>query len=41
MVFWEGKIYVAAGSANRGGGPELNTIEMIDWEKAIKESNQP
>ncbi len=41
VVFWEGKIYVAAGSANRGGGPELNTIEMIDWEKAIKESNQP
>jgi hypothetical protein len=30
-VFWKGKLYVAAGSGNRGGGPELNDIECIDW----------
>ncbi len=30
-VYYKGKIYVAAGSANRGGGPELNTIEVLEW----------
>ncbi len=28
MVVVDGKIYVAAGSANRGGGPELNEMEV-------------
>lgn len=30
-VFWKGKLYVAAGSGNRGGGPELNDIECLEW----------
>ena len=30
-VYWRGKLYVAAGSANRGGGPELNNMECLDW----------
>lgn len=30
-VFYQGKIYVAAGSANRGGGPELNSIEVMEF----------
>ena len=25
-----GKLYIAAGSANRGGGPELNTLEVLE-----------
>ncbi|MGY6741240.1 MAG: Kelch repeat-containing protein [Cecembia sp.] len=31
VIYWKGKVYVAAGSANRGGGPELNDMECIDW----------
>ncbi|MDF2158411.1 kelch repeat-containing protein [Algoriphagus sp. CAU 1675] len=31
VVYYQGKIYVAAGSANRGGGPELNNIEVLEW----------
>lgn len=27
-VWYKGKIFVAAGSANKGGGPELNTMEV-------------
>ncbi len=30
-VYWKGRMYVAAGSANRGGGPELNDIEYLEW----------
>jgi hypothetical protein len=30
-VYYQGRLYVAAGSANRGGGPELNDIECLDW----------
>lgn len=30
-VYWKGKLYVAAGSANRGGGPELNDLECLKW----------
>jgi N-acetylneuraminic acid mutarotase len=30
-IYWKGKLYVAAGSANRGGGPELNDMECLDW----------
>jgi N-acetylneuraminic acid mutarotase len=30
-VYWKGKMYVAAGSANRGGGPELNDMECLEW----------
>lgn len=30
-VYLNHKIYVMAGSANRGGGPELNTMECLDW----------
>jgi len=30
-VYYKGKIYVTAGSANRGGGPEINSTEVIDW----------
>ncbi len=32
-AFLDGKIYVHAGSANRGGGPEINTMELIEWKK--------
>ena len=32
-AFLDGKIYVHAGSANRGGGPEINTTEMIEWKR--------
>ncbi|MBW3466807.1 Kelch repeat-containing protein [Arthrospiribacter ruber] len=31
VVYWKGKVFVAAGSANRGGGPELNDIECLEW----------
>jgi N-acetylneuraminic acid mutarotase len=31
LVYYKGKIYVAAGSAKRGGGPELNDIEFLEW----------
>lgn len=31
VVYYKGKIYVAAGSANRGGGPELSDIEYLQW----------
>ena len=27
----QGKIWVYAGSGNRGGGPELNTMEVLEW----------
>ena len=27
-VLWDGHIYIAAGSGNQGGGPELNSIEV-------------
>jgi hypothetical protein len=30
-LYWKGRMYVAAGSANRGGGPELNDIEYLEW----------
>jgi hypothetical protein len=29
VVNYKGKLYVANGSANRGGGPELNSIECL------------
>lgn len=32
-AFLDGKIYVAAGSANRGGGPEINMMEWMEWKK--------
>jgi N-acetylneuraminic acid mutarotase len=32
-AFLKGKIYVQAGSANRGGGPELNEMEVIEWKR--------
>ena len=32
-VFLDGKIYVQAGSGNRGGGPELSEMEVIEWKK--------
>lgn len=28
-VVVDGKIYIVAGSGNRGGGPELNSIEVL------------
>ena len=28
-VFYKGRIYTVAGSGNRGGGPELNSIEVL------------
>lgn len=31
LVYFKGKLYVAAGSAKRGGGPELNDIEVLEW----------
>lgn len=30
-IYYKDKLYVAAGSAKRGGGPELNTMEVLDW----------
>jgi len=30
-VYLNHQIYVMAGSANRGGGPELNTMEQLAW----------
>lgn len=30
-VFLDGKIYVQAGSGNRGGGPELSSMEFLEW----------
>ncbi|HEX2536400.1 MAG TPA: kelch repeat-containing protein [Chitinophagaceae bacterium] len=30
-VYWKGKLFVAAGSRNRGGGPELNDMECLEW----------
>ncbi len=32
-AFLDGKLYVAAGSANRGGGPEISSIEVLEWKK--------
>ncbi|GAB3221898.1 kelch repeat-containing protein [Algoriphagus aestuariicola] len=32
-AFLDGKIYVQAGSANRGGGPELSEMEVMEWNK--------
>jgi hypothetical protein len=32
-VVYKNKIYIAAGSANRGGGPDQNTIEVLDLKK--------
>ena len=29
LVLWEDAIYTASGSGNRGGGPELETIERL------------
>jgi len=31
IIHFKGKLYVVAGSAKRGGGPELNSIEVLDW----------
>ncbi len=28
-VVYKKKVYIAAGSANKGGGPELNDMEMF------------
>ena len=30
-IYYSGRLYVAAGSANRGGGPELNDMEYLEW----------
>ncbi|MFC3415066.1 Kelch repeat-containing protein [Algoriphagus hitonicola] len=30
-VFFDGKIWVAAGSKNRGGGPETAIMEVMEW----------
>jgi len=27
------KVYIVAGSKNRGGGPEINTIEVLQTKK--------
>ena len=31
-ILYDGKLYVASGSGNRGGGPELQTQECFMWE---------
>jgi N-acetylneuraminic acid mutarotase len=31
IIYFEGKLYVVAGSAERYGGPELNDIEFLEW----------
>lgn len=31
LIFYKQKLYVAAGSAKRGGGPELSDIEVLEW----------
>lgn len=33
VVFYDGKIWVAAGSENRGGGPETSLLEVLEWKK--------
>lgn len=33
VAYLDGKIYVQAGSANRGGGPELSEMEVMEWKK--------
>ncbi|HEX9743434.1 MAG TPA: hypothetical protein VGA17_11670 [Nitrospiraceae bacterium] len=30
LVFWRDALYTAAGSGNRGGSPELDSIERLD-----------
>jgi N-acetylneuraminic acid mutarotase len=30
VVQVKGKLYIGAGSKNRGGGPELNTVEVLE-----------
>lgn len=32
-AYLNGKIWVQAGSANRGGGPEISTMEVLEWRK--------
>uniref|UniRef100_UPI004047A303 Kelch repeat-containing protein n=1 Tax=Algoriphagus sp. TaxID=1872435 RepID=UPI004047A303 len=32
-AYLNGKIWVHAGSANRGGGPELSSMEVLEWKK--------
>jgi len=29
-IVYNGKIYIAAGSGNRGGGPELTSMEVFE-----------
>jgi hypothetical protein len=29
-VVYKNKVYTAAGSANQGGGPEINTLEVLE-----------
>lgn len=29
-ILYQNKVFVAAGSANQGGGPELNTMEVLE-----------
>ncbi len=29
VIYWDGALYTSAGSGGRGGGPELNTTEML------------
>jgi hypothetical protein len=29
-VVYRNKVYIAAGSANQGGGPELNSMEVLE-----------
>ncbi|WP_073124485.1 Kelch repeat-containing protein [Reichenbachiella agariperforans] len=31
-ALWKGKLYIGAGSGNRGGGPELNSVEVLELE---------
>jgi len=40
-VVHENKVFIAAGSGNRGGGPELNSIEMLSPEIASPPGNYP
>jgi N-acetylneuraminic acid mutarotase len=29
-IVHQGKVYIAAGSANQGGGPEINSMEVME-----------
>ena len=35
-LIYKNKLYIVAGSANRGGGPDQSSIEVLDLDKYFK-----